>query len=96
MFVMDEAPAIYYLYQKRIADEILKGLRLNTGEFHRAVRKGNTALLKVISDGFDTIAPAEIKAIESTWFGIASRSILFTNYLAYILAASRSSRSSCS
>ena len=85
VFIMDEAPAIYYLYQKRIADQFLKGFRLNVGEFHRAVRKGNSALLKKINDGFNAITTAEHEAIENTWFGVASRSILYSSYLGYIL-----------
>jgi diguanylate cyclase (GGDEF)-like protein/PAS domain S-box-containing protein len=85
VFIMDEAPAIYYLYQKQIADQYLKGFRLNVGEFHRAVRKGNSALLKVIGDGFNEITPAEHEAIVNTWYGVASRSILYSSYLGYIL-----------
>src|SRR6266566_4162078 len=35
----------------------------------RAVRKGNTALLRKVSDGFGAIEPSDLKQIDEKWFG---------------------------
>ena len=40
------------------------------GEFHRAVRKGNSAMLKIVEDGFAQISEAERKKIDEKWLGL--------------------------
>jgi PAS domain S-box-containing protein len=42
---------------------------LYTGEFHRAVHKGNLELLGQLNSGFSAITPAEYQAIDKKWLG---------------------------
>ncbi|MHC1782669.1 MAG: PAS domain S-box protein [Anaerolineaceae bacterium] len=69
VFSVDEPPAEYFLYQYGIQGRFNKTAPLYSGQFHRAVRKGDTALLKTIQDGFDQITDQEYSAIDGFWFG---------------------------
>jgi PAS domain S-box-containing protein len=70
IFVIDQPPALYFLYKSGIQDSFNYSAPLYSGEFHRAVKKGNTAILNLVSDGFARIRPAEIQAINDRWFGV--------------------------
>ena len=72
LFIMDEPPAIYLLHKKQIADQFNKSVAVSTGEFHRAVKSGDAAMLSLISEGFGLISQAEYRAIDETWFGRAN------------------------
>jgi PAS domain S-box-containing protein len=52
-----------------IADRFKQTEPLNSGEFHRAVKKGDHATLKLVEEGFAAISPAELKNIQQTWYG---------------------------
>lgn len=69
IFCMDEPPALYYLYQKGLDADFKVAFTLNQGQFHRATRKGNVALLQVVENGFDLIPEGEAEAIEQKWMG---------------------------
>ena len=69
VFVVDKPPALYFLYKYGIRKQYNVSLPFNVGEFHRAVRKGNTALLKEIESGFARISPEEAERIEKKWHG---------------------------
>lgn len=69
VFVIDLPPALYFLYKMGIQNQFQHTQPLYTGEFHRAVLKGNTALLKTVEDGFAMISPSESKAIDRKWYG---------------------------
>jgi len=69
VFVMDEPAAHYFLYKHGIQDQFRQSPPLNVGQFHRAVRKGNLALLKTVEDGFASLKPSELKRIEEKWYG---------------------------
>ena len=69
VFVVDKPPALYFLYKKGIHREFNHSKPLYTGSFHRAVKKGDAALLKTIEDGFAAISPAEYHVIEERWYG---------------------------
>lgn len=71
VFVVDKPPALYFLHKLAIEDEFRQSAPVNTGEFHRAVRKGNTALLQTLEQGFASLAPAELKKIHEKWYGTA-------------------------
>ena len=91
VFCVDQPPAVYLLNQLGIASEFRHSLPLYTGEFHRAVQKGNTALLKTVEDGFASITPAERKAIEQKWYGAEIGGVGFmrfadyARYVAYVI-----------
>lgn len=69
VFVVDTPPALYFLYKNGLQDDFKASPPINVGEFHRAVRKGNTALLQEIEAGFALISPGELASIEKKWYG---------------------------
>jgi PAS domain S-box-containing protein len=71
VFVVDRPPALYLLNQQGIAEQFHMTGPVSSGEFHRAVRKGNTALLETIQRGFAAIPPAELRQIDAKWYGQA-------------------------
>lgn len=69
VFVMDKPPALYFLNKLGLQDEFRATLPIASGQFHRAVKKGNTALLTVVEKGFSSISTAEYETINKRWFG---------------------------
>jgi two-component system, sensor histidine kinase and response regulator len=69
VFCVDQPPALYLLHQLGVEKEFRRSVPLYSGEFHRAVRKGNTALLKALEDGFARITAAERQNIDQKWYG---------------------------
>ncbi|MEN9404404.1 MAG: hypothetical protein RL091_3107, partial [Verrucomicrobiota bacterium] len=69
VFVMDQPAAFYLLNQQDIAGNFKMSAPINSGELHRAVHKGNTALLATINRGFASLSKAELKAIDQKWLG---------------------------
>lgn len=70
VFVVDAPPALYFLYKYGLQNDFKVSPPINVGEFHRAVRKGNTALLEEIEAGFALITPGELASIEKKWYGV--------------------------
>ena len=71
IFCIDKPPAEYMLTKLGIQDEFRYSAPLYTGQFHRAFRKGNTQLMRLVEDGFAKIPVAELKAIDRKWLGSA-------------------------
>ena len=69
VFCVDKPPALYYLYKYGLESEFRLAFTLYQGEFHRAVRKGNEALLRLVEDGFSRITPAQYEEIDRKWRG---------------------------
>lgn len=69
IFVVDKPPALYFLYKMNIDDEFNSTKSLYVGEFHRAVKKGEAALLNEVEKGFDAISANEKEEIEEKWKG---------------------------
>ncbi len=67
MFCLDEMPANYYLTRAHGHATFHKAFQLYEGEFHRAVRKGDLATLRLIERGAAAISPAEDAVLRSTW-----------------------------
>lgn len=84
VFVADKPPALYFLHKLGIRDQFMCSVPLSVGAFHRAVKKGNTALLQTLQKGFSAITPAEYKAIDKKWFGSAFGEGHFLLYLKYL------------
>lgn len=83
VFTVDRPPALYYLNKMGIQNSFRETEPMYSGEFHRAVRKGNTALLQTLEQGFATITPEENKAIEQKWYGSALGDRFHLKYFAY-------------
>jgi PAS domain S-box-containing protein len=74
VFVIDQPPGLYYLYKYGLQDQFNHSAPLFSGEFHRAVKKGNITLLTLVEGGFASIKEAEYQAIENRWFGFQQNS----------------------
>ena len=72
VFSADQPPATYFLHKMGIVDRFKQTEPLNSGHFHRAVVKGNSATLKLVEDGFARITPEEYQKIEKAWYGAAA------------------------
>jgi PAS domain S-box-containing protein len=69
IFVMDEPPAMYYLYKGQAGPDFSYSEPLYNGEFHRAVPIDRPDLLNLVTGGFRKITPAEDQAIHDRWLG---------------------------
>jgi diguanylate cyclase (GGDEF)-like protein/PAS domain S-box-containing protein len=66
---IDKPPAVYFVNKLGMASQFRFSAPLYVGEFHRAVRKGDEALLRLVEEGFAQIPAAELQAIEQKWLG---------------------------
>ena len=71
IFCIDQPPASYFLYKMSLDAEFRETAPLYSGQFHRAVHKGDGAMLRLIKDGFAKITPDERQRIETRWLGSA-------------------------
>jgi len=69
VFCIDQPPGVYLLNQSRMEQDFRHTAALFSGQFHRAVRKGDTATLALVERGFASITEQEYKAIEDKWYG---------------------------
>lgn len=82
VFCIDEPPAFFFLNKYDILDQFHYTDPLYSGEFHRAVAKGNTRLLAIVERGFASITDEERQAIEKKWSGYR---VPVPRYLRYVL-----------
>jgi PAS domain S-box-containing protein len=76
IFVIDQPPGLYFLYKYGLQDQFNHSAPLFSGAFHRAVKKGDTALLNLVVSGFADISKSEYQKIDNRWFGIRQNNIL--------------------
>jgi two-component system cell cycle sensor histidine kinase/response regulator CckA len=69
VFCVDEPPALFLIYREGLEKSFKEAFNLYSGEFHRAVHKGDTATAALVREGFSKISPGELKAIEEKWMG---------------------------
>jgi PAS domain S-box-containing protein len=69
VFCADKPPALYYLFKLNAEKEFHYSFTLYTGQFHRAVRKGNHGILSLVDDGFSKINAKEKESIDRKWMG---------------------------
>jgi PAS domain S-box-containing protein len=69
VFCLDEVPANFYLYQAKAQDRFRQAFKLYTGQFRRAVRKGDAATLRLVAQGMSAITADEEAALRKKWFG---------------------------
>jgi diguanylate cyclase (GGDEF)-like protein/PAS domain S-box-containing protein len=79
IFCMDAYPADYYLYRLGLQKKFIKAFDLYRDQFHRAVRKGDSATLATVNRGMALISAAELAALREKWMG---RPLVFTEYAA--------------
>lgn len=83
MFCMDEYPANYYLYQLGAHQNFLKSFVLYKGQFHRAVLKGQAAVLNQVEAGMLTLDPTELEQLREKWLGSKVQFFPYGKYLAW-------------
>jgi ABC-type amino acid transport substrate-binding protein len=86
IFVIDEPPGLYFLYKYGLQNQFNHSAPLFSGEFHRAVKKGEYGLLALVTGGFASISKSEYKAIDNRWFG-AQQDSKWQKYMPYLLVA---------
>lgn len=69
VFCLDAPPAQYLLYKAGINARYYQAFTLYRGQFHRAVRKGDEAVLAEIEAGFSGISAQEYRDIHDKWLG---------------------------
>jgi PAS domain S-box-containing protein len=69
VFVADDTSALYLLNKMGAEDEFRHSAPIFKDELRRAVRKGDVALLRTVSEGFAAVDPGELKQINEKWFG---------------------------
>lgn len=82
VFCIDKPPALYFLNKYNLIEDYKVSPSLYTGEFHRAVKKGQTKLLSVVEEGFSRISKQEYTAIDEKWYGSTIPAV--PGYLKYL------------
>jgi len=67
LFCMDQYPGDHYLYRNQLHKDYPKAFDLYVGQFHRAVRRDNAAVLSEVEAGMALITPAEREALQQKW-----------------------------
>jgi len=81
VFCADKPPALYYIHKYKLQEQFRYSLSLGSGEFHRAVKKGDAVTLDLVIRGFDMISKDELKAIERKWIGEDIKSNIYGKYI---------------
>ena len=69
VFSVDAPPAVYFMALHGITYDFNTMFVLYTGNFHRAVAKGDARMAKLVGEGFDQISPRERHRVERRWLG---------------------------
>jgi PAS domain S-box-containing protein len=88
VFVVDDPSALYLLNKMGIETEFRHSAPMFQDKLRRAVRKGDSALLRTVSEGFAAIDPGELTQIDEKWFGRdLNRYGRYLTYAGYAAAA---------
>ncbi|WP_346355704.1 PAS domain S-box protein [Azotosporobacter soli] len=85
VFVMDKPPALYFLYKAGLQERFRQSQPLYSGEFRRAVHKGDAKMLQLVEKGFAEISKDEYEDIERRWHGSTESNVLLLLYLQHRL-----------
>jgi diguanylate cyclase (GGDEF)-like protein/PAS domain S-box-containing protein len=85
VFCLDEPPANYLLYLNNADSLFNKAFTLYTGQFHRAVQKGDMATLALLQRGFAGISAEEERDLRQKWMGTPLGLSPVARYLGYAL-----------
>ncbi len=69
VFCLDEPPAQFLLYRANAHHDFRQMFTLYTGQFHRAVRRGDQATLALLARGSAAISAGELQALHDKWMG---------------------------
>lgn len=85
VFCLDVLPANYLLYRAHADRDFNKAFELHSGEFHRAVHKGDAETLALVESGFSAITATEEKGLRDKWMGSSLNLSAYSRYLGYAL-----------
>jgi signal transduction histidine kinase/ABC-type amino acid transport substrate-binding protein/DNA-binding NarL/FixJ family response regulator len=71
IFCMDRPPANFLLARAGSQNEFREAMTLYSGEFHRAVHRGDEATLALVERGFAAISEAEYAELHNKWLAVA-------------------------
>ena len=69
VFCMDEPPATYLIDRANASARFRVGFTLYRNAFHRAVRKGDQATLRLVEQGFAEIPAKDLARLHEKWMG---------------------------
>lgn len=69
VFLLDKPGGLYYLHREGIQDRFRYSAPVVRGQLHRAVKKGESALLTKINEGFASIPVTGYDALDRKWYG---------------------------
>lgn len=69
VFCIDGPPALYFIHKNNLQDRFSYSFTISSGQFHRAVLKGNSTMLNLVEKGFADISKSEYEAINRKWLG---------------------------
>lgn len=87
VFCCDKPPALYYIHKYKLQEKFRYSLSLGSGQFHRAVKKGDTAMLDLVTRGFNMISEGEYQAIDRKWYGEDIKNRIYGKYILGAFAA---------
>jgi diguanylate cyclase (GGDEF)-like protein/PAS domain S-box-containing protein len=87
IFCLDEPPANYLLYKDGADRAFYKAFTLYTGQFHRAVHKGDSETLSQVERGFAAVTVEEARELQDRWMGPRSHLPASVRYISYGLLA---------
>ena len=87
IFCLDEPPANYLLYRASAHLEYRKAFSLFSGQFHQAVRKGDSETLALVTAGMAKITEDERDELTKKWLGAPLALGIYSRYAGYALLA---------
>ncbi len=85
IFCLDEPPANYLLYRVGADRHFRKAFTLYSGQFHRAVHKGDQRTLEQVQRGFAAFSNSENKVLKDKWLGTPLSTLPYAHYLGYLV-----------
>ncbi|MBL8473177.1 MAG: PAS domain-containing protein [Rhodocyclaceae bacterium] len=85
IFCLDEPPAVFLLARAGAIKEFRTAFTLYSGQFHRAVHKGDAATLAQIKTGFGAISSAEYGALRDKWMGRELHAGDYARHIGYLM-----------
>ena len=86
IFCLDGPPGHFLLNRAGIDRDYNEAFTLYQGQFHRAVRKGDQAVLSAVNAGFNAISQDEYRALNEKWMGHAAGGAPWAPFVGYGLA----------
>lgn len=81
VFVVDQPPAEYFISKYGIQNKFNSSSPLYTGQFHRAVKRGDQKMLSTVENGFKLISSSEFNEIETKWYGTRINIPQYSKYI---------------